>query len=56
MLVIPVPLQTPPGSTADKVTEAAFSQKGPAAVIVASAPEVMFIVTVEVSGQVPLVV
>ena len=36
MLVIPVPLQAPPGSTAESVTGASFSQKGPAAVIVAS--------------------
>ena len=36
MLVIPVPLQTPPGSTADKVKAEAFSQNGPAGVMVAS--------------------
>ena len=35
-MVIPFPDQVPPGSTAESVTGASFSQKGPAAVIVAS--------------------
>ncbi len=35
-LVIPVPDQVPPGSAAVKITDGAFTQNGPAGVIVAS--------------------
>ena len=53
--VIPVPDQVPPGSAAVKITDAAFAQNGPAAVIVALAPLVIVMSKVELVGHAPLV-
>ena len=55
VLVIPVPAHTPPPSTAVKTTAASFSQKGPAAVIVALAPAVIITLTLVEVGHGPFV-
>src|SRR5215207_3936552 len=52
-LVIPIPLQVPPGSAPTKLTGASNTQNGPAAVIVASADAFTNICSVSVPPQAP---